>query len=220
MGPHHLEFRPLIKRRIETAVDDALSRLGKISFAWDQRIRRFFAAAVFLIGFLPSLAGAETETKRIERVKAAFVLNIVRFVSWPDKALESLGNQLPLCLYRSNPFGEAIETIEGKTVNGRSLRITLIDSLAQSHPCSIVLIGLNEMQHFDEESRQKLNSPLLTIADLTDAEAPSTHRHALVTLVRNGARIGFEINLAEVRRVGLQMSSNLLKLAKIVGDGT
>jgi hypothetical protein len=76
------------------------------------------------------------------------------------------------------------------------------------------------MPHFNEESQQAADSPLLTIADLTDTDLPPPHHHALVALVRNGARIGFEINLANTRRVGLQMSSKLLKLAKIVGDGT
>jgi hypothetical protein len=190
------------------------------SFRKDGRIWRFFVAAVFLAGLGPSLAGAETENARIDRVKAAFILNIARFVTWPDEALEHQGDQLLLCLYRRNPWDGAIETIEGKMVNGRALRINLVKSLAQSQPCNILLIGLDEIRHFDEESRHTADRPLLTIADLTDADLPPPRQHALVTLVRNGARIGFEINLAKARRAGLQMSSNLLKLAKIVGDGT
>jgi hypothetical protein len=181
---------------------------------------RFFAAGVFLASLWPALAAAETESERIQRVKAAFVLNIARFVTWPDNALDPQERQLLLCLYRHNPFDAAIETIEGKMVNGRTLRINLIQSLAQSQPCNALLIGSNEMQHFNEESQQAADNPLLTIADLTDADLPPPHHHALVALVRNGARIGFEINLANTRRVGLQMSSKLLKLAKIVGDGT
>lgn len=190
------------------------------SFRKDGRIRRFFVAAVFLAGLGPSLAGAETENARIDRVKAAFILNIARFVTWPDEALKNQHDQLLLCLYRRNPWDGAIETIEGKMVNGRALRINLVKSLAQSQPCNILLIGLDEIRHFDEESRQAADRPLLTIADLTDADLPPPRQPALVTLVRNGARIGFEINLAKARRAGLQMSSNLLKLAKIVGDGT
>lgn len=184
------------------------------------RIWRFFVAVIFLAGLSPSPAGAETEDERIQRVKAAFVLNIARFVSWPKEALEHQGDSLQLCLYRRNPLSEAIDTIEGKTVNGRTLRIHLVKSLAQSPSCNILLIGLDEIQHFDEESQHAPASPLLTIADLTDIDIPPPHQHALVTLVRNAARIGFEINLAKVRRAKLQMSSNLLKLAKIVGDGT
>jgi hypothetical protein len=177
-------------------------------------------AGALLAAAWPALAGAETEAERVDRVKAAFILNIARFVTWPKEAAEKQDDPLLLCLYRSNPFGEAIRTIEGKAVNKRPLQISLIQSLAQSDPCRILLIGPDEMRHFREESRHAPNRPLLTIADLTDADPPPPPQPPLVALVRNGARIGFEINLAKARKAGLQMSSKLLKLAKIVGDGT
>ncbi|EIC28299.1 hypothetical protein Metal_0446 [Methylomicrobium album BG8] len=213
-GLHHMELRPWIGRRAKTA-RDSLQPLPKPGW-----IRRYAMTGALLAALWPPLAEAETETDRAGRIKASFVLNIARFVSWPKEAPEQQVTPLLLCLYRSNPFGEAIRTIEGKIVNGRPLQIGLIRSLAQSDSCRILLVGPDEMRHFSEESRQAPNRPLLTIADLTDTDLPSPHRPALITLVRNAARIGFEINLAKARRTGLRMSSNLLKLAKIVGDGT
>lgn len=210
----------MIKRMAEMITAGLQRRVVEHSFRKKGRIRRFFAAVAFLAGLVPSLAGAETEDTRIERVKAAFVLNIARFVTWPKEALEHQDDQLLLCLYRRNPWDEAIESIKEKMVNGRSLRINLINSLAQNHACNILLIGADEIRHFNEEARQAANRPLLTIADVTDTDHPPPHQQVLVALVRNGARIGFEINLAKARQAGLQMSSNLLKLAKIVGDGT
>lgn len=210
----------MIERWAETAIASLQRGTVDKSFRRNGKIGLFLIAATFLAGLSPSLAGAETEGERLQRVKAAFVLNIARFVSWPKEALEQQGDSLQLCLYRRNPLAEAVQTIEGKIVNGRTLRVNLVKSLAQSPSCNILLIGLNEIQHFDEESRHAPISPLLTIADLTENDIPPPHQHVLVTLVRNDARIGFEINLAKARRAKLQMSSNLLKLAKIVGDGT
>jgi hypothetical protein len=61
--------------------------------------------------------------------------------------------------------------------------------------------------------------PLLIIADQTDTDAPGKPlRNVMVTLVRNGSRIGFEINLGKTLQAGLKMSSKLLKLATIVDD--
>jgi hypothetical protein len=210
----------LIKLGVDRILAGRRRRGIEINFRTSGGIWRFFATGIFLAVLWPSLAEAETESERIERVKAAFVLNIARFVSWPDEAQDPQHGRLLLCLYRGNSLGAAVETIEGKTVNGRALRTSLVDSLAHSRTCNILLIGASEMQRFEEESRHTPDRPLLTIGDLTDAAPSPPHRQALVTLVRNGARIGFEINLAKARRAGLQMSSNLLKLAKIVGDGT
>jgi hypothetical protein len=209
----------LSHRRTATIIDSLRRCCVERSWVKGGRISRFFAVLAFLAGLVPLLANAETDSERVEKIKSAFVLNIARFVSWPPEALEHQGTELLLCLYRTNPFGEAIKSIDGRTVSGRLLRLKLVGSLPQGNLCNILLIGGNEMQNFEDESRREPDRPLLTIADLTDTDTLPTHHPALVALVRNGSRIGFEINLVKARRVGLQMSANLLKLAKIVGDG-
>ncbi|MGR9051787.1 MAG: YfiR family protein [Gammaproteobacteria bacterium] len=159
------------------------------------------------------------ETARVERVKAAFVLNIARFVSWPAEALSERGGRLLLCLYRSNPLTEALATIQGEEVVGHRIEIGRIQSLADSGLCHMLLIDRNELAYYSSEAASLPERPMLTIADLTEADAGGQARPGiLVALVRNGARIGFEIDLAKSRRAGLRMSSELLKLATIVGD--
>ena len=181
------------------------------------------AALTLLAAAGTGVAAAEPDSQRIDRIKAAFVLNIARFVSWPAEEFEQHPEQLLLCLYRHSPFGQAIETIHGKKVAGRRLRINRIQSLSESRQCNILLIPGFELEAFMRKARPRLDRPLLTIADLTtdlaaDGGPRSTHDGVLVTLVRAGTRIGFEINLRRARRVGLKMSSKLLKLATIVGD--
>lgn len=185
-------------------------------FGWNSQL---WVVLFLLAGLSPSISGAEIESERIDRIKVAFVLNIARFVTWPPEALQHQSNELLLCLYQSNPYDQAISTIAGKMVNGRSLQIKRVASMKQSGPCHILLIGGNEIQNFADDSDKDPNRPLLSIADLTNNGALPAQQHALVSLVRNGARIGFEIDLAKARKVGLQMSANLLKLAKIVGTG-
>ena len=40
----------------------------------------------------------------------------------------------------------------------------------------------------------------------------------MINFTRRGSRLGFEINRGAVRRAGLDLSSQLLKLAKLVPD--
>ena len=74
------------------------------------------------------------------------------------------------------------------------------------------------MEDFSGELDEPLERPLLTVADLTLESHPEEgHRHpVMVTLVRAGTRIGFEVSLQQVRRAGLRMSAELLKLARIL----
>lgn len=164
-------------------------------------------------------AAADNQSDRVDRIKAAFVLNIARFVSWPPEAFESKDEHLLLCVYRSNPIHQAVDLIQGEMVSGRHVSITRVDSLTENDSCHILLIAHNELQSYHKEARFGPAIPLLTIADLTESD---TLLHAgsdiMIGLVRNDTRIGFAINLTRSRQAGLKMSSQLLKLATIVDD--
>ena len=162
-----------------------------------------------------------TRAQRIDNIKAAFVLNIVRFTTWPDKAFKQHNDRLLLCYYRSRPFAGGLDTILGKSVAGRKLDVVRIDNVTNSHSCQILVFSQTEVEHFSEKLLPDPGLPLLTIADRTLAGAdPSLSRGVMVSLVRKGSRIGFEIDLQRTRKAGLKMSSELLKHAQIVGGGS
>ncbi len=168
----------------------------------------------------PAVAGGQ-EVQRINKVKAAFVLNVARFVTWPAEVFDDREGRLLLCIYRTNPFDDALDSISGKTVSGRQLDIIQLENLANSEPCHILLISPLELDDFVREERPGLTSPLLTIVDMTDtAKDSDAGTGVLITLVRKGSRIGFEIDLERARSAGLKMSSELLKHARIVGGGS
>jgi hypothetical protein len=163
-----------------------------------------------------------SDIERIDRVKAAFILNIARFVTWPPEVFADQPGELTLCLYRGNPLAPAIETLHGKKVGGRRLEIVHIVRLSEADACQILLLAPYELDEFSaaEHARPGPPPPLLTIADVSANHDPQTrHHHILVSLIRSGTHIGFEINLAKARQAGLRLSSRLLKLARIVGNG-
>ncbi len=168
----------------------------------------------------PAVAGGQ-EVQRINKVKAAFVLNVARFVTWPAEVFDGPDGRLRLCSYRTNLFDDALDSISGKTVSGRQLEIMRVENLVDSKACQILLISPVELDDFVREARHGLTSPLLTIADMTDtARGSAAGKGVLISLVRKGSRIGFEIDLKRARSAGLKMSSELLKHARIVGEGS
>lgn len=177
------------------------------------------------LGVITCLAGPAVangqEVPRINKVKAAFVLNVARFVTWPEEVFDGRDGRLLLCIYRTNPFDDALHSISGKTVSGRQLEIMQVESLLDSEPCQILLISPVDLDDFVVEAGPDLGSPILTIADMTDVAVNlATGKGVLITLVRKGSRIGFEIDLTKARSAGLKMSSELLKHARIVGGGS
>lgn len=184
--------------------------------------RRIAAAARWLLAvacLVSQGAVADQQGQTLKRVKAAFVLNIARFVTWPEQVYRQRPDQLRLCYYRQNPLGSAFETIRGKTVEGRRLEKLAVEHLADAGVCDILLVPSAALQALETEAHPGFDLPLLTIADTTDRDTRGkAYEGILITLVRRGQSIGFEINLDKANEVGLKMSSELLKLSQIVGN--
>lgn len=169
------------------------------------------------------LASADQEAAMINRVKAAFVLNVARFVTWPSEVFEDENSRLKLCYYRSNPFDDGLNSIIDKTVAGRQLEIRQIDQLSVAKSCQILVVAPSQLDDFSMHAETDLPPSLLTVADRTNVmidSVPVSSKGIIVTLVRKGAKIGFEIDLSLSRSAGLKMSSEMLKHARIVGEGS
>lgn len=159
---------------------------------------------------------ADTSDPKVGRIKAAFVYNIAKFVYWP--ASHSRYDDLNVCFYRSDFMGQGFDAIVGREVHGKSVSKSVISDLAQSKACHILLLGAENMgQYRQEYANVSPRIGLLTVADLTASrehgrELPGV----LLSLVRRGSSIGFEVSLKQVRERQLRMSSQLLKLAKVL----
>lgn len=187
------------------------------------RIRWLTGLFVMLsLSWCDAIAVAGEDGQRIKRVKAAFVLNVARFATWPPEVFEKEGSPYTLCFYRSNPLGHAVETIRGKRISGRHLDVDTIDRLEEGGGCTILFIPHKEISRFKKDMAGELHRPLLTIADLTDEGVVTgvSRRGVMVSMVREGGRIALEVDLQQTRNAGLQISSQLLKLARIVRNGS
>ncbi len=161
------------------------------------------------------------ETKKLRLVKAAFVLNIAKFVTWPKQVYLARPDKLNLCHYREDALADAYEIIRGRRVGTRKLQATVVNNLSASEACDLILVPASELNSVQQDALNGFDIPALVIADLTGNEGQGVaYDGVAVSLVRRGNRMGFEINLQEARRLGFTMSSELLKLAHIVGGNS
>ena len=172
---------------------------------------------LILLGLIMSpSAWADNNGDKVNKVKAAFIYNIAKFVRWPDAYQNQ--DQLQICFYRTDFLGKGFDSIVGRDVHGKSVVKTTVQDLTQVDACSILLISNFELPHYLNEYA---DSPpaigLLTVADLTASTNHGENRSGvLLSLIRRGSSIGFEVSLLQVRERQLQMSSQLLKLANIL----
>lgn len=152
--------------------------------------------------------GAFAEATAEYQVKAGFLYNFIAFTEWPQR----VGSPLPLCIYGANPFGNELDALEGKTVNGRNLTIRNPGSLEQLKSCRVLFVAGSAIGSLPRILEAVRGEPVLIVSDSKDALDAGV---SINMMLRQG-KIAFEVNLPVTRRAELSLSSKLLRLASEV----
>lgn len=168
--------------------------------------------SIALQSFVPRLALPEPATE--SRIKAAYLLNFARFVTWPDTAFESSVSPIVLCVLGNGPIDKALPTIQYKRVQNRPLVIRRILTLKELTPCHMLFVGETEAHHVLQVLSELKTRPILTVSSLPEF----ARRGGMLAFIRVDNKIRFEANITTTRQAGLSISSRLLKLARLVSN--
>lgn len=155
------------------------------------------------------MANAYADSAPEYALKAAFIYNFATFTEWKVKNAETVN----LCVLGSDPFGNALNSIEGRRVgNARlvTLHVATADNALRS--CHMVFISAAEKGNLPTILDIARESGILTIADLPGA----AQQGVMIGLTVEQKKITFEVNLEAARRAKLNISSKLLSLARAV----
>jgi hypothetical protein len=178
-------------------------------------VRKRLAArrlAAVLAAALTLASAAPAQTPGEYAVKGAFLLNFARYTEWPPAAFSGSTTPLVLCVVGDDPFGSALDSVEGKLVRGRPIRIDRNIDAAGLPSCHIAFISDSERSRVDSLLKITDTASVLTVSDI-DRFA---RRGGVIGLFLEGERVRFEVNLRTAERAQLRLSSNLLRLATLV----
>jgi hypothetical protein len=157
-------------------------------------------------------AGLAAEPSEYD-LKAAFVYNFIKFVEWPSSAFSRADAPITIGILGQDPMDEALESLKSKTAQGRKLTVRRFAKIGDLEKCHVLFVGKSERESLAVVLKQVRDSGVLTIADIRGFAAAG----GIVNFINVENRISFEINTDAADRAGLRVSSQLLKLAKIVG---
>ena len=145
------------------------------------------------------------------QVKAAFLYNFMKFVEWPSDGLSNAGT-LTLGILGKDPFGDALDEVKDKTAKGRRVVVTHLRGLDEARDCDLLFVCASEKGRLPQILRGVQNSRILTVAD----QEGFCQSGGMINLVFVKNRVGFEVNVAAATRARLRVSSQLLRLARLV----
>lgn len=149
------------------------------------------------------------------QVKAAFLFNFAKFVEWPPGTFANDQAAIILGFLERDPLAAALETLQGKVVHGRRLEIKRCRGPEDLKRCQIFFASASERAGLPQILGSLRNYPVLTVTDEVDNFAKLG---GIINLIIVGDKIHFEICVDNARQSGLKISSQLLKLAKLVNN--
>jgi hypothetical protein len=147
-----------------------------------------------------------------EQVKAAFVLNFLKFVTWPAEGADATVDLVVIgddALARVLAQAAARQQIGGRPIVVRAAR----QAREIGAPPELLYIGASEKDRLPVLLRQCEGKPVLTVGDGAGYGAAGV----ILNFYVSDTRIRFEANTTAATRAGLQISSHLLRLARNVG---
>lgn len=186
--------------------DPSLCKLGYVSKVMKPHLFNClfrFGLAIAICGvFSIEAFGQQNEYS----VKAAFLVNFLKFMEWPDKSgpyiIEVAGK---------NPFGTYLEgLVKNSTINGRKVIVVSEKQLNGLVP-SIIFVPSSEQERYSDFLQYR-SKPVIVIGESTGF----AKKFGAINFIVDHERIAFEINPKLSKASGVKISSRLMQLAKIV----
>ncbi len=182
------------------------SRKGWLPYRWIQVLLLW----LFCQGGVSAYASS---TEAVDQLKAAYLYNIAKLVSWPDDILGD-NDHLIFCAVASDEFTQLLRKATARPLSGRRTKVVVLNSRSPSHFCHVVFVDQQHTQSWFKYNHAPQRGQLVV------GESPQfTNKGGIINFYLAGEKLRFEINVEHARESQLKISSRLLRLAKIVEGG-
>jgi hypothetical protein len=185
--------------------------------AWDGRISAMVPC--FFLVFCAGMGRVWGQEFSEYEVKAAILLKITTFISWPQAEMEEDQNEeaetpaFCLGVLGDDPFGAILDSVFiGKKIDDKPVKILRAADVDALSECALIFFSSSKKARISDTLEAFKEKPVLTVADWNGF----CQEGGMINLVLRDKKISFEINAKEVKKSGLKASSQLLKLSTIV----
>jgi hypothetical protein len=148
-------------------------------------------------------------------LKAAFLFNFTKYVKWPERAFADEHSPIVIAVVGTDPFGHALDdVVREKSVGGRKFDVRRFKTVDDLDACHLLFVAPSESARLSKIREHYTGEATLLVGD-TDHFAG---RGGAIGFYIEDKKIRFEINTDATKRATLDLSSQLLKLARIVKD--
>ncbi len=167
-------------------------------------------AFAMLIASVP--ASAQAGTANEDALRAAMLINMMRFIEWPSHKQDVDRGQTVLCILGADPIGPSVDRIvQSQAASGRLVQVRHLASTDSAGGCHVLYVSLGERKHVEHSLPALVDAGVLTVGENSNTNTPAQ----LIGLPLVDDHIHIEVNLPQAQHAGFTISSKLLRLATV-----
>ena len=187
--------------------------------------RRHLISILFAIVLLwsPAQPAARAEQSNEYKVKAALIFKFLQFVEWPGDSAPPgsapAGTSAPadhgaivIATVGKDPFDGALEqTVAGKLVGGKHLVVKHFANVGEVEKCQVLFVSSSAGAEFAGALSKTGPVGVLTVGETEQF----LDEGGIIRIFEQDGKLRFEISQDAAARARIQISSKLLRLAKL-----
>lgn len=169
-------------------------------------------ALIALAAGASSLRATVAQDHTEYQVKAAFLFNFAKFVTWPPPSFGDPGSPIVIGVLGDDPFGDDLKrVVNTQRVQGRPIEIMRGQTAAMLAKCHIIFVSASERTRLRQHlaALREARSHALTVSDAEDFLSFG----GMIRFVVDQKKVRFEIAAENAAASALTISSKLLSLA-------
>jgi hypothetical protein len=168
-----------------------------------------------LLSSLPAGSLAAVALTEYE-LEAEFLYHVGWFVEWPATTVQASAPTFIIGVLGANPFGGVLnDVMRGKTIHERPVVIKYYQRVEEAVFSHVLFISAAEESRLAAILAVLGRTSVLTVSDMERF----TERGGMIVLRLVDRKVHFDINMDATESVGLKLSSQLLRLAKVIHGG-
>lgn len=196
-----------------------MSKQGQKPFDTSMRRHHGLAACCVVLfslcAFSPLYVHAGESPPLEYQVKAAYLLNFLKFVEWPKGGAQPVDANTPYTIgvLGHDPFGNVLDdTLRGKNLDGRPIRAVRCNNEDEAARCHLVFVSKDERRELRPVVEKLAAKNVLLVGEGGDF----LRSGGAIRFVIADDRVRFEIDQGNAESAGVKISAKLLQLARRV----
>jgi hypothetical protein len=147
------------------------------------------------------------------QIKAEFIERFTRFIEWPSTAVPPPDHPFVVCSIGGSPIEAYLRSlVTTRKIKNRSAELRLLSRADDIDGCQIVVIARGERGKLGRILERTAHHPILTVGD----GSGFAEQGVMIGFHFETSHVRFDINAEAAKASGLQFSSQLLRVGRIV----